>query len=500
MSTRPNILLYCTDQQRFDTIGALGCVGAHTPVLDKLVGSGISFTRAYCQSPICTPSRATILTGRYPATHHVHRNGNEFFPSGEKLLTKRLAEAGWDCGLVGKLHLSASQGEIEQRNDDGFSSYHWSHHPYPDIKGNQYTEWLRKEKKVDPVELYSRLQGSYGEGVPEELHQTTWCTEMTLRFLEKKRSTPWMLSINPFSPHPTFHPPKEYLRRFDPSQLPLPAFKPGDIDHQLRFTRLDQQTIEAVDIPRLDAGDRQEILSLDLDKMASIAPRSYNPRLMKACYYAEIELVDHQFGRILEFLDKTGQRENTLIIFTSDHGELLGDHGLLFKGCRFYESLVHIPLIMAGHGDILRNIRSDALVESVDIAPTIMQACLGSVPEEMQGQSLWSMATGRTGTDHHKAFVTCEYNDAMAAGTTALAPGQTYDASHGTMFFDGRFKLNMYHGHDLIELYDLQNDPHEFKDLWPDGVDEETRISLLMRAFEAAMSTSGAGIRRTKPY
>ncbi|MBA7656220.1 Ulvan-active sulfatase [subsurface metagenome] len=117
---RPNILWYCTDQQRYDTIHALGNLHIHTPVLDEFCKNGVAFTRAYCQSPICTPSRVTFMTGRYPATHHMHRNGNDYFPSHEILVTKLISESGYDCGLVGKLHLAGSKGEVEPRTDDGY--------------------------------------------------------------------------------------------------------------------------------------------------------------------------------------------------------------------------------------------------------------------------------------------------------------------------------------------------------------------------------------------
>ena len=129
---RPNILWYCTDQQRWDTIRALGQAHIATPMLDALCDAGVAFERAYTQSPICTPARASFLTGRYPASHHVYRNGNAWFPSHETLVTRLFADAGYDCGLVGKLHLTAAK-YYEKRPDDGYRVFHWSHHPHPDF-------------------------------------------------------------------------------------------------------------------------------------------------------------------------------------------------------------------------------------------------------------------------------------------------------------------------------------------------------------------------------
>ncbi|UCG66876.1 MAG: sulfatase-like hydrolase/transferase, partial [Deltaproteobacteria bacterium] len=168
------------------------------PNLDALCSQGVAFTRAYTPSPICTRSRATFLTGRYPNTHHVHRNNNERFPSSEVLVTKILKDAGYDCALAGKLHLSkASKGNLEKRPDDGYRKFFWSNHPNPDYPcGHDYAIWLKEEKGVDPVELYGALSDQVGEGVPTEYHQTTWCSEMAIRFITEKREGPLIAEIS----------------------------------------------------------------------------------------------------------------------------------------------------------------------------------------------------------------------------------------------------------------------------------------------------------------
>ena len=217
---RPNILWYCTDQQRADTIHAFGNKEIHTPNLDRFAQSGVGFNRAYCQSPICTPSRASMLTGRYPATTQVHRNGNAKFPDSERLVTRILADAGYDCGLIGKLHLAGAEHTIEPRTDDGYRLFEWSHHPRPNITGNRYADWLRDEKGEDPDKLFEPLNSAYDVGLDRELHQTTWCSEMAIQFIDEERSTPWMLSINPFAPHPPMFPPQAYLDLYNPDELP----------------------------------------------------------------------------------------------------------------------------------------------------------------------------------------------------------------------------------------------------------------------------------------
>lgn len=469
----PNILWYCTDQQRFDTIACLGNPHINTPNLDRLASMGTAFTSCYTQSPICTPSRATFLTGRYPATHHVHRNGNEYFPSSEVLVTKILADAGYDCGLAGKLHLSRAKDRIEKRPDDGYRAFHWSHHPQPDWpEGHAYADWLKREKGVDPEELFTDVRElMYGPGVPEEFHQTTWCTEKTIEFITEKRSGPWLMSVNPYDPHPPFDPPAEYLERYDPNALPYPLFRESDIEHQRHFTGIDQQSKNAVD-PR------------------STGEASYDARAVKACYYAMIELIDNQFGRILDVLEETQQLSNTIIIFTSDHGELLGDHGLLYKGCRFYEASVHVPLIVAWPKAWKCGLRSEALVELVDLPQTILEAVGLSAPAFMQGKSLAPIAAGLSDPDYHKKAVICEYNDAL----------QHPDGTHASMRFDGRYKTVVYHGHQIGELYDLHDDPGEFNDLWNDPASKELRARLIIELLDALMASSGPGVYRTDSF
>ena len=496
---KPNILWYCTDQQRFDTIASLGNEHIHTPVLDRLVRSGVAFTQAYTQSPICTPSRATFLTGRYPAAHHVHRNGNDFFPESERLVTRILADAGYDCALAGKLHLSRAKGRIERRPDDGYRVFHWSHHPAPDWpEGHAYDTWLRTECGVDPVELYA----SYREepyGVQEEYHQTTWCTEMALRFIDEKRDGPWLVSLNPFDPHPPFDAPESYLNRYDPASLPPPIFVTKDPEHQKRFIHVDQQSRVSIDPVEAPDADRRgpERPNRDDDSFrdrASDPPRSYDPQLVKASYYGMIELIDTQFGRILDHLESRGELDNTIVVFTSDHGELLGDHGLLYKGCRFFEGLTHVPLIMSYPGRWNSSLRANGLVELIDLAPTLLDAIGLPVPADMQGRSLVPVLEGRADPETIKPYVLSEYWDAIEC------PDGKQDHTHATMYFDGRYKSVIYHGHGLGELYDLAEDPDEVDDLWDKPEATKLKQKVALRHLDAYAESTWAGIDRTGAY
>ncbi|NLD72957.1 MAG: sulfatase-like hydrolase/transferase [Chloroflexi bacterium] len=473
---RPNILWICTDQQRYDTIGGLGNPAIRTPHLDRLMAEGVAFTRTYSQSPICTPSRASFLTGLYPSTVHVNRNGNAYFPASERLITRRLADAGYDCGLAGKLHLSAANGRVEERCDDGYRVFRWSHHPSPEsywpTRDHAYQQWLAdqgvrwEEAYGAPQEGGLAPQGEYRPGIAARYHQTTWCAEEAIAFMHEHRDGPWLMSVNPFDPHPPLDPPAEYLDRMDRAAMLLPLWREEERESQLAFRGIAHQT------------------------RTPVAPDEYDARGMVAAYYAQIELIDDQVGRMLAALVETGQRENTIVIYCSDHGEMLGDHGLRLKGCRFYEGAVHVPLIISWPGHILQGLRSDALVELADLAPTLNDFTGLPSDEDVHGRSLAPILTGAADPAHHREFVRCEYHDALAQE----------EASHANMLFDGRFKIAVYHGHEVGELYDLAQDPEEFHNLWWSPEHAERKAALIARLFDAVMLATDPGQPRVGKF
>lgn len=463
---RPNILWICTDQQRYDTITCLGNKHIRTPHLDKLASQGTAFTHAFCQSPVCTPSRASFLTGRYPRVTGAYQNG-QIINRDEVLVTKMLADAGYDCGLSGKLHLAPCHGrEVEERIDDGYRHYKWSHQPADCENTNAYQLWL-KSKGYKYADLYHR-DGYAHAGVPADLHQTTWCIDEAMNFINEKRDKPWLMSVNIYAPHHPFDPPKEFFDRYDPDKLPDPDYVEGELANKPAFQRRDHGR---KDYPYKDMTPHER-------------------RKIKAAYYAMIEHIDHNVGRIMKFLDDTGRREDTIVIFMSDHGELLGDHGIFLKGPYTYDCSVRVPLIISWPGQFKSGIASDALVELTDITPTILQAAGMPIPYRVQGKPLNDLLMGKTAD--HRDYVFCEsYNTAVNTSQQVESISMVRTKTH---------KIAVQHGRPVGELYDLQADPGEHKNLWDSKEHSDLKTEMIKRCFDAAIATIDPVPMRVAPW
>ena len=484
MPSRPNILWLCTDQQRFDTIAAHGNRLIKTPNLDQLAADGVSFRQAYCQSPVCTPSRASFLTGRYPRTTRCRQNGQQM-PADEILLPKMFADVGYRCGLAGKLHLaSCSDGKVEVRIADGYrdEDFHWSHHPQPDWRhDNDYTRWLEVEKGTTWDEHYQQpASGSpyVKNGMPAELHQTTWCAEETIRFLrdaapgENSDAPPWFFSFNCFAPHHPFDPPPEYSERYNPDDMPLPKRRDGELDDKPHFQQLDAEWAHN------SPGEFHSAAMTDRDR-----------RQVTAAYYAMCEHIDHEVGRILTALDESGQRDNTLVIFMSDHGEMLGDHHLYFKGPHFYDEAIRVPLIIRyPNGSYATGTEVDDLVELTDLAPTLLEAAgIAPPPDRLQGRSLVPALSGKDENPRQQIFG--EYYNSW-----------THGDAYATCLRTDTEKIVVYHGTNEGELYDLETDPDEFTNLWNDPSSTGRKLALLQRTFDASVFTMDPGPSREGPF
>ncbi|WP_328999578.1 sulfatase-like hydrolase/transferase [Kribbella sp. NBC_00709] len=453
----PNVLLLCTDQQRFSALGAYGNDEIETPNLDRLAAQGVVFENCYVQSPVCAPSRASLMTGKYLHAHGLWANGVGL-PDGERLFSKDLAEAGYDCGLVGKFHLNACfGGRSEKRHDDGFRVFRWAHDPYPGSSENEYHRWL--------YTLRPDLAGADVDydTLPTDLHYSRWIGNQTIDFLTRSRDRdkPFLFIANFFDPHHGFGAPEEYVRRYREKQLtrPIPDDLAGKPPIQTEASKASY------------AGHARGYTSYTADELQEV----------KAAYYAMVTLVDDEVGRILDALDAEGLGEDTLVVFTSDHGEMLGDHQLMLKGPMMYDQAVRVPLILRWPAEIAPGTRSPELVQWIDLAPTILTAA--GLDPRGQGQDLLPLATNRA---RARGWALSEYRNS----------GHPYDpAVHLTMLRRDQWKLVVQHGSPATsrerpgELYDVVADPNEQQNLWDDPLHRGIRTELQEFLLDVLVAT-----------
>lgn len=440
----PNILLLMTDQQRYDSLGCYGASFAHTPNLDRLAAEGVVFEHCYANNPICTPSRASLMTGKHVLDHGVCQL-NDHLASGETLFPERLRARGYQTALFGKLHVSAAATESRVRHPhDGFDVYELCNEGCTcmDAHHQAYARWLEEK---DP-DFYQRLkvEGRGVTHVPRELHMTHWAAERTMNYLERDRdpARPFFCMMSVFEPHnPYEHYPREMVELVDPHRIPPPTPR-GRGPEPSAIVRERHHNYFA------------DFAALSPDYIAA----------MRHGYHASVAYGDLEFGRVLDKLASLGLAENTLVIFTSDHGDMLGDHDLLVKGAFFYDPNVRVPLIMRWPAGLECGRRTGGLVQLHDLAATILHAA--GVPEETiatampDARNLLPLALSQENEVRDAVFC-CYQNSGMCAGHSYWEP-----PIHATMVRSGRYKLNLWHGTGEGELFDMQQDPLEQDNVW----------------------------------
>ncbi len=471
----PNILWICTDQQRWDTLGCYGNSWVQTPHLDALAGSGVRFDQAYCQSTVCMPSRSSFLTGRYPRVTGCAQNGRDI-DSRELLLPRLLRDrSGYVCGYSGKLHITRKDGENGVPPfDSGYDEIHWSPHLWPEFPHDQYRAWLSKQGQ----EFHHRPVGDRGlvlESMPEEFSQNRWCADRAIDFLARRgaANSPWMFSVNFFQPHYPFEPTAADLARYVPrlGEIPAPNFDPGELANKPGY-QLRQHRSGAAST---DVYGRWVYPEMSLEEH----------RLVRAAYWAMIDGIDREVGRMVAALDATGQRRRTIVLFMSDHGELLGDHGNYLKGPYLYDPSVRVPLIFSAPGAIAPDRVSPALVELVDLTPTLLEAAgVSDKGLHLQGRSLWPMLRGEAPLEKHKDEVVCEF--------TWVDGSPKFDAGSQFMLRDHHHKIVISDHEELGELYDMAAEPLERENLWNDPKHRALRDDLMVRVAKAMWRTTAA--------
>jgi len=466
--TRPNILFICTDQQRFDALACYGNPHIQTPTLDRLAKEGVLFEQCYVQSPVCAPSRASFVTGQYPHNHGLWANGVEL-PAHHELISRQLAARGYRCGLIGKMHLSACFGGITEprRPEDGYHFYKWAHDPPHRSPENDYHRWLAGHFP-DLQEKAMETPGAF-DAMPTDAHYSRWVSERAIEFLDAEAASPdpFFLWVNFFDPHHPFVAPQGYLDRYDPASLPDPVGFPGELETK----------------PPIQQEASDESYAGYARGFSTHTPEEIKEII--AAYYAMISLIDDEVKRMLDRLESLGLYDDTIVIFTSDHGEMLGDHHLLLKGPMLYEPAVRVPLIMRWPGQLPAGERRSDIVQWIDLTSTLSDiAGLPPLPGA-QGTSLLPLARGDAGATS-RGWAICEY----------LNSGHPYDPPVlVTMLRSGDFKLVVQHGEPATsrprtgELYDLSTDPQELVNLWDDPAHSETRMALERQLLDIVVAT-----------
>ena len=464
---RPNILFLCTDQQRADSLRCSGATWAVTPNLDQLALDGALFRNCYVQNPVCSPSRASLFTGKYVANHGLYANGVPL-PAHQHMFTRTLADAGYDCGMIGKQHLHpCDTWHTEPRRDDGYRVFEWAHGPNHRALENDYHRWLRKshpdvyahvfpdQGANESTEFGNRARsGTPIDHVPTEAHYSHWVAERAIDFIKHHgaESNSFFLVANFFDPHHPFGAPQEFRDTIDADAIPAPKTYEGEL---------------------MDKPHEQQNYSKKSYGGTAPGFRDYTEEQIneiRAQYWAMIALVDYEIGRILAALDTAGLTRNTLVVFSSDHGEMLGNHQQLLKGPQQYDDLVRVPLIARWPGRISPGSTVDELVQWVDLPSTFLEAAGCAPGKGMQGSSLLPLLTGKKVGWRNWAL--CEYR---CSGFTTDPPIST------TMLRCEHWKLIIWHGSPAVsgqrdgELYDLSVDPNELNNLYHDPDHAATR-------------------------
>lgn len=424
---RPNVLVIQADQYRWDCLGAAGHPDVRTPALDRLAADGVRHTEAYCPYPVCTPSRYAMLSGLYAHQHGGWTNHSTLDPALDTF-PRALRRAGYRTAAVGKMHFTPTYLDV------GYDRLQLAEQHGPGRYDDDYHRELRAAGLADVVDLLDQelalrpqappgYRDTYGTGrsdLPEEWHSTTWIAERALRELDA-----WdggggqLLHVSFVKPHHPFDPPAPWDALHDPAALALPpGWTPAIPDADLPYARA-----------YFDYGPLTEPVL----------------RTVLAHYYGSIAQLDHHVGRLLDALRGRGLYDDTLVLFTSDHGEYLGFHHLLLKDGPMYDPLVRVPLLVkypaGARGGGRRGEVSDTPASLVDVAPTVLAACGAAAPGTLPGRDLAGPAAG-------DRYV---FAEDRRRGRVLMARSRTH-------------KLLLAADPAEDALYDLASDPYELTD------------------------------------
>jgi len=510
-----NFILFITDQQRADFLGCYGHPILKTPHIDAIAARGVAFDRFHVASPVCMPNRASLMTGRMPSVHGVRLNGIPLSMSAVTFVDL-LRDAGYATALVGKSHLQNFTGQPPLASDPGDAAlrrpapalaeavrhdlaqaryaqespgfwagadqrlrlpfYGFDHAElvtgHGDTVGGDYMAWLR-ERAPDAQRLLgpkNALASDYvcpqahRTAVPAELYSTAYIGERAGAFLRTTQGwdRPFFLMVSFPDPHHPFNPPGKYWDMYDPDDFPVPE----------AFGRNDWMPPPHVAAAHA-ARDRGKAALTGMNTIAVTAREAQEARALTC---GMISCIDDAIGGVLAALAASGRADDTVLIFTSDHGDHLGDHRLLLKGAEPYQSIVRVPFIWADPQASARGVRTAALAATIDIPATILaRAGLGAYAG-MQGMSLLdTIADPRVGG---RDAVFIQY-DHQRRQDIFGGPPRVHT------LVDERFRLSVFAGAHWGELYDLANDPGELDNLWDSPAHAGERARLIERLLRA---------------
>ena len=490
------ILFITTDQMRFDALGCNGGRVARTPVLDSLARDGIRFLRAHNQSVVCMPARATMLTGQYPRTHGVWMNGVAL-PVDAPSIARELHASGYRTGLFGKAHFEPHvdfRGEFYENQmcrrgefgpHRGFDHMELATHS-PLIL--HYGTWLRSEHPEDVAGFYPNLSAqlrvnnagggdtgaiqAHRNPVPRERYHTDWVADRTIAYLDSlDDANDWFVWMSFPDPHHPWDPPESEISRVPWRDIEVPAGYPGSREACAKILAgkprhwLDYFT--GTRVSNMEAPPDFAPATLTSDQLREI----------DALTHVENELIDEACGRVLACIARRGWSDETDVIFTTDHGELQGDFGLLFKGAYHVDSLMRLPLLWrpAPNANVPAG-RVESPVGHVDLAPTFCEIAGIDAPEWLQGRPL--PTTESAARAQRRERVLTEWESEFEGDSIYLRTihrdGYTCTAYEKSSLYDGSEG----------ELYDLALDPNQWHNLWDDPERKSLRRDLVADLYD----------------
>ncbi|MFW9827929.1 MAG: sulfatase [Candidatus Thorarchaeota archaeon] len=475
MSEKKNVLFIITDQQRYDHMGCSGNPLLKTPNLDRLSNEGVHFTEAFCTNPTCMPNRATLLTGLYPNVHGVRSNGmilsNEF-----PTITQTLSKRGWHTAAFGKLH---HQFNIAPYNSSFKSSEHFQDWVFPKKKNypvlenfpipyygyqevetvlghgaclcGHYLDWLEERSPKHAKKMRQRWKNFDNffsifteHELPVELYSSAYVTDRTIAFFERYENgdygnKPFYIHCSFPDPHQPVWPPGKYKDMYKPSDIQLPK-------SFYDLVNLRNHPYLAPYINVMPGAMLRETTEDEVKKFIAYT-------------YGTLSLIDDNLGQILAALEKFGLTDNTIVVYTSDHGDLMGDHGMLFKGPAAYMGVLHVPMIWKVPG-VTKPSKTDALISSIDYPITILNL-LGlkeqSQPPDMQGYDMTPVLKEPENIEiQPRDCCLIEIDEEIGIVNARLRHLITKD-----------YKLTIYRDfNNFGDLFNKINDPDELNNLW----------------------------------